>query len=233
MSIDKKVKKDEIDPTDLNTDADLLGDAPIKGQMNIEYLISRQVLTTGQSATQDESLFSANVRILLSMIPKRRRDDITNRRDEYTSINTHYEYKYNCNVRMGTPEEPILGSPWVVTEEVSDWHTLFQIIMEALEEEGITWKRDNWTVEAKRIKDGKPAPQPTPVLLNTPLPEQPIIPGFTTPPAKTKKQRKCGCGCGEPIAPKTGMFYKNIMILIKHLDRAKLKWANEEHPKRQ
>jgi hypothetical protein len=107
-----------IDPKELNVNVDELNDINIHSDLNIEQLIFRQIERTHQAATQDETVFAVNVRILMNMIPAHRYDDIVNRTDEYTSVVERWEYKHFCGVPLGTPAEPVCGSPYKVNEEV-------------------------------------------------------------------------------------------------------------------
>ena len=219
----------KIDAKDLGIEDDQLNENSIHDKINIEILIFRQILATSQAASQDESIFTANIRVLLSMIPATKRDEIQQRTDEYTSTTTRWDYKMFCGVPLGTPEEPINGSPRIVEEEATDWHLLFEIILHALEELGITWKRENVTVEVGGLEDKESAKiKPTPVFSNTPTQQdEPNISYPTTTPAKTKNLPTCGI-CGKHVAVDTGMHFKHIQIHLACLDRAKIEWANLE-----
>ena len=202
----------KIDKNDLNVSDDLLEDSNIQSKVNVEQLIFRQIERTNLAATQDETYFSANVRILLSMIPISKRDEILERTDEYVSTETHYEWKHWCGVPLGTVENPVNGSPAQVTNEVYDWHRLYEIILASLEDLGITWKKDAWTVETVRIVEGKPAPKPTPVFLDAPQAKEltqtteetkPVEPKVT----QVKRNRRCyNAKCRKQIESGTGVF---------------------------
>lgn len=219
---EKKIKKE-----DLNVDDDLLNEAAIHDKINMEMLIFRQIERTAQSALQDESLFAANVRVLLSMIPQSKRDEITNREDEYKSTETHWEFKHFCGVPLGTIAEPVNGSPYEVTNDVWDWHSLFEMILHALEDMGITWKRENWTVEARRIENGKPSPKPTPVFIDVPKAEATNDPTQAQANAEGSKKhlRRCGI-CKKHVEPGTGEFYMHRIVHKENCyDKAKATWT--------
>ena len=217
------------EPDDLNVDKNLLESNPIKGELNIESLVFRQIERTYQSALQDETLFASNVRLLLSSVPTNKRLEILEQTDEYTSTNQTYQYKYWCGVPLGTPHHPVNGSPAVIEEENIDWHKLFEIILAALEECGLTWKFDRWTIEVGAVEKDKPSPTPTPVFDNPFINTPPSEPGSTIPSQATPQKNAHPCAiCNQPVSGKgTAQFYKHKRVHIKEcLDIAKAKWAD-------
>lgn len=232
MSVAKK-----FNPADLPVDTSVLEETPIKGELNIESLVFRQIERTYLSALQDESLFASNVRLLLSTIPKHKRDEVLSFSDEYTNVNKQYQYKYCCGIPMGTPDEPVSGSPVLIEEEVVDWHKLFEIILSSLEEIGISWKYDQSTIEVGGIPSDKPMPVPTPVFDASFKPQAlGDSPSSPTPSAhvdaekpveKPKYQRPCAI-CGHHVSPGTGQFYMHRVVHKEScLDMAKVKWVGE------
>lgn len=215
----------KINRNDLNIDDDLLDDVNIKGKLDIEMLLFRQIERTNQASVQDEIIFAANVNILLNMIPLNKRAEILTNEGNYTSIEQRYDYKYNCGVPMGTPEHSVCGSPRVVTEEITDWHMLYRLIMEALELTNLTWKRESTVVDAGRIVNGKPSPVPTPLLIQAPPQETPKQEMQVAEPIKRIKQPKCPI-CGDYIKLKTGVHFKHRLIHIDCMDIAKVKWID-------
>lgn len=230
----------KFDPADLPVDASVLESTPIKGELNIESLVFRQIERTYMSALQDESLFASNVRLLLSTIPKHKREEVLALSEEYTSVNTQYQYKYCCGVAMGTPDHPVSGSPMLVEDEVIDWHKLFEIILASLEEIGISWKYDQSTIEVGGVPSEKPMPVPTPVFtasftpqplgdqVGSPTPEA-VNGGVPTEKAveKPKYQRPCAI-CSQHVSPGTGQFYMHRVVHKETcLDMAKVKWVGE------
>jgi hypothetical protein len=219
----KKFNFDEI-----NADEKLLEESPIHGELDVEMLAFRQIERTAQSASQDEMLFACNVRILMSYLPSHKRAEVEGRADEYTSIEEHYEYKYNCGVPLGTPEHPICGSPWVNTEEVTDWHLLFQIILDTFEEVGVTWKFDKWTIEVGATED-KAKVLAAPMFKNRFKHEDVLKED-----AEPKHTRKCHM-CHVHIEPNTGRYYKakgwtsSVVVHRKDCyDLAVLQWGEPE-----
>src|SRR5208283_1082774 len=162
----------EYKPEELNLPENLREETPIHSKVDIEQIVFRQMLLTNQAASQDESIFAANVRVLLSFLPNQKKQEVKERSAEYTSTNQSWQYKNFCGVPLGTPEEPINGSPCLLTEDVTDWHQLYEIILYTFETLGITWKTDTFTVEAMKALEDKPLPEPTPVF-NGATPEQP------------------------------------------------------------
>ncbi len=216
MSEDEKLNPDKVEPKEFNKDqlgipSNLRGPTPIKGKLDVEQLIFKQIERTAQSAIQDESLFAANVRLLMSMLPQYKRDELKGMSDEYTSTSQTYQYKYFCGVPLGTPDHPINGSPALTDEETIDWHKLFEMIMHAFEEIGYTFKIDSQTVEIMPQEDAKEyLPEPS-------LPDQTTTPQSTTPTTSTSptdEKRHYNCpicqqhiqhGTGERILdPRTG-----------------------------
>ena len=116
--------------------------AQLPHTLSIEKIVAEQIRRASESASQDEFIFAANVRILLSMMPQQKREELRNQMDEYTSTTERWEYKYFCGVHIGTIEKPVNGSPIKVEEETIDWHKLFELILKAFEDIGFTWKSD-------------------------------------------------------------------------------------------
>lgn len=218
----------KINPKDLSVDDDLLEESPIHGELDIEALVFRQIERTANSASQDETLFANNVRVLMTYLPEYKQEEIQDRSGEYTSTIQRWQFKYWCGVPLGTIEEPINGSPALIEEEITDWHQLFQILMNTFEQCGVTWKRDDLTVEARRVDESRSSPVPTPVFAEAPTQsmttEALIVPKVDVP----KIKRRCCQICGEHIAPKTGTFYKHRLVHIKDcFDIAKTKWIDQ------
>jgi len=207
-----------INPKNLNLDEDLLDDAHIQGSLNIEALVFRQIERTQQSAVQDETVFAANVRLLMNLLPSNKRDEIVERADEYTSTVERYQYKYWCGVPLGTPKEPISGSPALVTEETVDWYKMLEIILSAFEECGVTWKTESWTVETGKIKDDEPVLKvPKPLFKKDIIEEKPAM-----------RIKHCSI-CGLRIEPGTGKnFHGKLVHKEKCLDACKANYLTEE-----
>lgn len=220
-------------PNELPVDQSVLNETPLQDQLNIEQLVFRQIERTALSALQDEALFASNVRILLSMVPANKREQIEDRTDEYTSEMESWQYKYFCGVPLGTPEEPINNSPYLVKEPITDWHMLFEIILASYEEAGITWHYDKWLVETGKLDDKKQLPMPTPVFDNTEaLPTvdnqtENLNPELPPTPKQRKRNRPCAI-CGKHVESGTGQFYKHKLVHKDIcLNFAEQKWENE------
>lgn len=166
-----------FNPAELGTTAVDLNAIPIRDKLDIEQLVFRQMLATDQSASQDESIFAANVRTLMSYLPITQKRAVEERRDEYVKTVEHWEYKTFCNVQLNLQNDPKLqkelGSPFLVTDEVTDWHALRDIINETFQELGVTWKFDDWEKELRKVKD-TPEFQRTPLLENIYHAEPPV-----------------------------------------------------------
>lgn len=176
--------------------------AQIRDTLDIEQIVFRQMLSTNISASQDETIFAANVRVLMNYLPTSKKQEIYERTEEYMSKIQRWDYKYWCGVPLGTIEHKVNGSPFLVEDEVTDWHKLYEIILEILEECGLTWKFDEWQKEVQKVKEKKP--EPTPLLEN-----------IYNAPVEAAKQEKQGsvqhCKvCQDVINKETnpGMHYK-------------------------
>ena len=219
---------------EIPVDSNVLEESPIHGELNIEQLVFRQIERTYLSATQDESLFAANVRLLLATVPSHKRTEILERSDEYTSTVEKYQYKYCCNVPLGTPEEPVNGSPFLVTEEVIDWHQLFEIILKAFQDCNLTWKFEKWTIEIGKVNNTDTIAPPTPTfedkfkrpnVLNE-LSETASKPTVDQKPQK--QMRPCSI-CSKHVEKGTGLFYNHKLVHKEQcLDLAKMKWGMED-----
>jgi len=190
----------KINPKDLKIDEDLLKDSSIKGELNIQQLVFRQIERTHQAAIQDETVFAANVRLLLNMLPSHKRNEVIDRADEYVSTQKSYQYKYNCGVPLGTPEHPINGSPALIEEEVYDWYKLLEIILDTFEECGVTWKIEPWTIETGKLKIEENTKFPTPVYRKDMLKKEP-----------EKRFKRCAI-CGLKIERGTGANYNGKLV---------------------
>lgn len=220
----------KFNPDELPVDEDLLEETPIHAELNIESLIFRQIERCYISTIQSEELFAANVRALLSTIPSHKQTEILDKEDEYKSIIQHYEYKYNCGVPLGTPEEPICGSPWLAEEEIIDWHKLFELILTSLEECGITWKFEKWTIEVGAVEKGKNIPPPTPIFagkFKRPVTAEETSNGHDK--EEPKKYAHICAVCGNPIEKNEGKIYNHKRVHKKDCYAiAKAKWGNGE-----
>ncbi len=235
MSEDEKLNPDKVEPKEFNKDqlgipSNLRGPTPIKGKLDVEQLIFKQIERTAQSAIQDESLFAANVRLLMSMLPQYKRDELKNMSAEYTSTSQNYQYKYFCGVPLGTPDHPINGSPFLNEEENIDWHLLFELIMNSYEDIGFTFKSDTRAIEV-RDPDGA-------LVLPTPTFEATDTPAAIEQAKAEKTRRRYDCKvCGKHIEHGTGKQIpdprdptgKTIITIHKDcIDVAKTIWGKKD-----
>lgn len=140
-----------------------LEELTIRGHLSIEDLVRRQIDRCNLSMSgMDPSIFEANVRALLSMLPSHKRAEVMTRENDFNTTGTEYEFQYNCNMRMGTPDNPVTSdglppnedrsnviSPVPVEVERTDYEKLYEIIIESLESVGLTWN-----IEAKFVEHG-------------------------------------------------------------------------------
>ena len=224
------MSKKVYEKKDLNVEPSAIDETAIRGKLDIQALIFRQVERCAAAAQQDETLFAANVRILLSMLPKIKRDELMDRSDEYTSTSQTYQYKYFCGVPLGTPDHPINGSPFLNEEENIDWHLLFELIMNSYEDIGFTFKSDTRAIEVRDPDGALALPTPTFEATDTPAAiEQ----------AKAEKTRRrydckvCGKhienGTGKQIPDPRDPTGKTIITIHKDcIDVAKTIWGKKD-----
>lgn len=141
-----------------------LEEASIRGHLSIEDLVRRQVDRCNMSMGGDNtSIFDANVRALMKMLPSTKLDEILRRESEYNEVIHDWHYEYWCNVKMGTPDHPITSddeppnedrsnviSPNPVSYTQTDYEKLYELVIQAFESVGLTWK-----VEARVAEFGK------------------------------------------------------------------------------
>ena len=226
MSVYKKgymKEMNKISQESLDIDVDLT-DLPLRDgdKINIQAITFRQIERTNKSAMEDENKFASNVRLLMTDLPKHKKAAIEDRSDEYLSKSKSYSYKYFCGVPLGTIENPVNGSPFVVEEEVIDWYKLYEIILEIFEECGITWKFDSWTVETGKIIKKQKEFKETPVFKKQ-VPKEPEV-------AQKKEYiRRCAV-CEKQIKPGTGTTYHlpsgkgKLVHIEKCYKDAEVKW---------
>ena len=134
-------------------------DSPIlKGSIFPEDLVRRQIDRCNRSAT-DESLFQRNVEILLLNIPKQKIDRVKERNNEYIETTTRLIFKKVCGIEMGTKEHPLKNvygdiiSPREEEEEIVDYNELFRVILEEIQDTGLSWSSEIEMVDGGRIED--------------------------------------------------------------------------------
>lgn len=159
-------------------------DAEFKQKINVEFLVLKQIDRCNQAALEgDEIKFSNATESLLAMLPKenRKRIESDKVKEEYITKIEQPVYKYSCGKPMGTIEnpiyrnkksdwnydggEPILISPTVEEVEQTDYQKLYKIVLNELQDVGVTWKIEpRGNVEKKidppmtpllKLKDGK------------------------------------------------------------------------------
>lgn len=144
----------------------------IRGHLSIEDLVRRQIDRCNVSMSgADQSIFEANVRALMTMLPSHKLSEVMKRKDEYNVKIDDWRYEENCGARMGTPSTPITSdgrpakedwsnviSPVPVSYTQTDYEKLYEIIMQGYESLNLTWR-----VDPKVAEFGKPIVQTFPV----------------------------------------------------------------------
>ena len=132
--------------------------------------------------------FEANIEILKLHLPTGKLRELESESSEYTSDVEVYVYQYSCGRPMGTPEHPvfrntfedpfcdggapILVSPILVKRSVTNYRTLYKLILQKLEEANLTWRSDRRQVDGGRVDYKPPTGPPTPTYEVAPLPEE-------------------------------------------------------------
>jgi hypothetical protein len=159
-------------------------DTEFKQKLDINYIVYNQILKCNNASTEgDEARFANGIEALLNMLPKENRARIESDkgREEYVETIEQFVYQFSCGHRMGSPEapiyrnrkdldwnyspninngEPILVSPITETVEQTNYNKLYKIIMNELQDCGITWG-----VEPKGNVEKRIDPKPTPVFV--------------------------------------------------------------------
>lgn len=141
-----------------------LEEANIRGHLSIEDLVRRQIdrcnMTMGGL---DETIFHANVRALMKMLPSKKLADIEDRGIEYNTTVKEWHYEQWCGINMGTPQNPITTddeppkddwsnviSPRPNEYTQTDYEKLYELVIQGFESVGLTWR-----IEAKVVEFGK------------------------------------------------------------------------------
>lgn len=141
-----------------------LEEVEIRGQLSIEDLVRRQIDRCNISMSgPDPSVFEANVRALMTMLPSNKYQQILSAADEYNSEIHDWQYEQWCGINMGTPDDPITTdggkpkedwsnviSPKPVSRVETDYEKLYEVILRTFEAVGLTWR-----VEPKVAEFGK------------------------------------------------------------------------------
>lgn len=97
-------------------------------------------------AADDPVVFSWRVDLLRRSLPTAVKDSEEFRERLAECIpdpEPRWEYRYFCGVPIGTPEHPIGGSPYRVEGDPDvDWPAIFELCLDFLEREGVTWRKD-------------------------------------------------------------------------------------------
>jgi len=125
----------------------------------------------------DEAIFESNVRALLTLIPKHKKEQVLDRDTEYNNTFTEFVYNEYCGVRQGSEafpfmhedehgepykvkrdennnidwDDPNIISPRLSSRTETDYEKLYHVIVNALESANITWKIQRKTAEMGRV----------------------------------------------------------------------------------
>lgn len=122
----------------------------------------------------DPSVFEANVRGLLGLLPSFKRQEVLRRGKEYNDTYQEFQYETYCNIQVGSIVEPALydesqpvmrdkvtdeilwsdpniQSPKLVQITDTDYEKLFFVIVDALEAADLTYNVESKTVERGKV----------------------------------------------------------------------------------
>lgn len=141
---------------------DIFHEPELRAQLSIEDLVRRQIERVNIASSFDRRVFAANLGAFKAMLPKHKRMEVEMKAEEYLVVTQQYQYKYNCGVPVGTPENPVMDSPVLVENIDVDWDKLYELMMDALEESGTTWKVEKETIEIGKVEKKRRKGKPTP-----------------------------------------------------------------------
>ena len=131
-----------------------LEEASVRGHLQIEDLVRRQMDRCNMSmGGADTSIFEANVRALMKMLPTSKLNELLGKENDYNEVVHDWQYEYWCGVKMGTPQHPITSddkppnedrsnviSPTPTSYTQTDYEKLFELVIQSYESVGLTWK---------------------------------------------------------------------------------------------
>ena len=173
-------------PAQLVDKLNTLDDVQIRGKLSIEELVRRQIERCNISiGTFDQSVFEANVRALLKMLPTRKQEEIMNNTSEFNSSIKKFVFEKWCGVNMGSMNNPVMNelniecgfpevpkvqrlpdgtvdwtdpnimSPRLVEYEETDYEKLYEIILQGLQAVGLTWNIEKKVAEVGGVYKSK------------------------------------------------------------------------------
>lgn len=178
-------------------------DAQFNQKINMEYILLTQINRCGQAAFDgDEARFNNAVETLVALLPKENRARIESEKfkDMYVDITEEPVFKMSCGKPMGSVEHPVyrnhpedwnykggepeLVSPIMTQTTVTNYQTLYKLVLSELQDIGVTWKvEQRGNVDKRIIKPATPllmihktveTPEPAPET--EPEPETPAPP---------------------------------------------------------
>ena len=146
----------------------------IKDRVPMPQSVYVQIERCNSSISQaDPSIFEANVRALLAMLPSFKKKEVLSRSNDYNVTYEDFEYESYCNIQVGKIDAPKLHdknkpvkrlednsidwsdlnikSPRLVTKTETDYEKLYNVILDGLESANITWKIEHKTVERGKV----------------------------------------------------------------------------------
>lgn len=127
----------------------------IREKLDIQSLLFRQVERCNISISNpDPSIFEANVRILMSLLPPQSIDKVRTRTDEFNKKKDIPLIETFCGVPMVDYDEDGKPLPPKYDEQIfTDYEILYEFIMAELAKLGITYSIEQLNIELGAVRD--------------------------------------------------------------------------------
>lgn len=137
----------------------------IRGDLDPSQLVFRQMDRVNQFMTDPETWkFDQSVYALMDNLPPHKLEEVLLREDDYTDNVEEWVYESFAGKQLGSPENPVNGSPRLEHYRQVDTRKLRRVINECFQDSGVFWKVEKVNLELGEW-DGKVNNiKPTPVL---------------------------------------------------------------------
>lgn len=144
-----------------------------KQNVDIQGIVLQQIQKCQQTISEgDDVAFDNSVQGLLLILPKENRKHVEDNKEKYVETVEEPVYQYSCGHPMGTVENPVYRnnppdwnydrnlnggkpvrvSPIIEIVERTDYRVLYQLVLDELEDIGLTWKAEPRDKVEKKIK---------------------------------------------------------------------------------
>lgn len=126
----------------------------IRGSMGMEDVVRLQMNRCNASAYEpDQTIFYSNVKVLLDILPPFKRSEIIKRKKDYTTKEKKIEYDYWCGKPMTATKREVIYTK-------TDFHKLYQMILDAFLEIGYTYQLTKELIEKGKSSTKKKIKKP-------------------------------------------------------------------------